>query len=93
MQHIKKARELYPLKTPEELWQEISIDIIGPLSKSDGKDAIVVIVDQFTKIIWLKVTTTNILSEEIAKIYQNKIWKLHGIPQVVLSKREPQFAL
>ena len=26
-------------------WQEISIDIIGPLPKSNGMDAIVVIVD------------------------------------------------
>ena len=45
MQHIKKAGELYPLKILEELWQEISIDIIRPLPKSNGKNAIVVIVD------------------------------------------------
>ena len=36
-------------------------------------DAIVVIVDQFTKMIQLKVTTTKISSEEIAKIYRNEI--------------------
>ena len=35
--------------------------------------------------------TTNISSEEIAKIYWNKIWKLHGIPKKILSNREPQF--
>ena len=51
VQHMKKAEKLHPLNTPEEPWQEISIDIIGPLPKSNGKDAIVVIVDQFTKII------------------------------------------
>jgi len=56
------------LDIPQGLWQEISIDIIGPLPKSNGMDAIVVIVDQFTKIIWLKATTTNISSEGIAKI-------------------------
>jgi len=32
-------------------WQEISIDIIGPLPKSNGNDAIVLIVDRFTKMI------------------------------------------
>jgi len=42
------------------------IDVIGPLSKSD---IIVVIVDQFIKMIWLKTTTTSVSSEEIAKIY------------------------
>jgi len=56
-------------------------------------DAIVVIVDQFTKMIRLKVTTTNILSEGIAKIFRDEIWKLHGIPRKILSDRGPQFAL
>jgi len=36
-------------------------------------DAIVVIVDQFTKIIQLKMTTTSILLEGIAKIYRDNI--------------------
>ena len=76
---------------PQGLWQEISIDIIGPLPKSNRMDAIVVIIDQFTKIIWLKVTTTNISLEGIAKIYRDDIWKLHGIPRKILSDRGLQF--
>jgi len=56
-------------------------------------DAIVVIVDRFTKIIRLKATMTNISSEGIAKIYKNDIWKLHGVPKKILSDREPQFTL
>jgi len=45
VQHVKKARELYLLKVPEELQQKININIIGLLSKSKNKDTIVVIVD------------------------------------------------
>jgi len=45
--------------------------------------------DRFTKMIRLKATMTNILLEEIAKIYWNKIWKLHGIPRKILSNRRP----
>ena len=48
-------------------------------------DTIVVIVDQFMKIIQLKATTMNIPSEEIARIYRDDIWKLHGIPKNILS--------
>jgi len=55
-------------------------------------DAIVVIVDRFTKMIQLKATTTNISSEGIAKIYRDNIWKLHGVPKKILSDRGPQFA-
>jgi len=45
VQHQRKAGELHPLEIPEGPWQDISIDMIGPLPKSNGMDAIVVIVD------------------------------------------------
>ena len=42
--------------------------------------------------IWLKITTTTVLSQEIAKVYWDEIWKLYEIPRKVLSNRRPQFA-
>jgi len=42
--------------------------------------------------IHLKATTTNVSLEEIAKIYRDEIWKLHGIPKKILSNRGPQSA-
>ena len=51
-----------------------------------------VLVDQFTKMIQLKATTTSISLEEIAKIYRDNIWKLHGVPRKILSDQGPQFA-
>jgi len=93
VQHQRKAGELHTLEILKGSWQEISIYIIRPLPKLNGMDIIVVIVDQFTKMIRLKTTTINILSEGIAKIYKDKIWKLHGIPRKILSNRGLQFAL
>jgi len=61
------------LAISQEPWQEISIDIIGPLPKSNGKDAILVIIDQFTKMTRLKATMKSVSSEEIAKIYKDEI--------------------
>jgi len=91
VQHQKKAGELHPLDIPQGLWQEISIDIIGPLPKSNRIDAIVVIVNQFTKMIQLKAITTNISLKGIAKIYRDDIWRLHRVPRKILSNRGPQF--
>ena len=56
------------------------------------KNPIVVIIDRFTKMIRPKATITAVLSEEIAKIYWDKIWKIHEVPQKILSDRGPQFA-
>ena len=77
---MKKTRELHLLEIPKGLWQEISINIIGPLPKSNDKDIIIVIVDQFTKVIRLKVITVVVLSEDIVKIYRDKVWKIHRVP-------------
>jgi len=93
VQHQWEPEELHPLEIPQGLWQEISIDIIGPLPKSNGMDTIVVIVDRFTKMIWLKSMTTNISLEGIAKIYRDEIWKLYRIPRKILSSRDSQFIL
>lgn len=60
MQHIEKTGELHPLEISQVVWQEISTDIIGPLLKSNNKNAIVVIVDQFSTMIKLKATTTTV---------------------------------
>ena len=67
VQYQKKPGELHLLEILQGLWQEISINIVRPLPKSNGKDTIMVIIDRFTKIIQLKTTTTNISSEEIAR--------------------------
>ena len=92
VQYQKRAGKLHPLEIPEGPWQDISIDMIGPLSKSNEMDAILVIMDRFTKIIRLKAIMTNISSEGVAKIYRDKIWKIHGIPKMILSDCGLQFA-
>ena len=87
----RRNQELHLLEISQGSWQDINIDIIGPLPRSNGMDTIVVIVDWFTKMIWLKATTTNISLKGIIKIYRDDIWKLYGIPKKILSNRGLQF--
>ena len=51
VQHQQKPGELHLLEILQEPWQEISINIIGPLPRSNQINAIVVIVDQFINMI------------------------------------------
>jgi len=91
VQHMKKAAPLHPLPISKTPWEEISIDVIGPLLRSEDKDAILVVVDRFSKMIRLMATTTSISSSEVARIYRDNIWKIHGIPKKIISNRGPQF--
>ena len=52
-------------------------------------NAIYVIVDCFSKQIHAIPTNTELTLEGMAKIYQDNIFKLHSIPQKVISNQGP----
>ena len=47
--HTKRTAPLHPHSIPDGPWSVISWDIVGPLPLSHGHNAILVIVDKFTK--------------------------------------------
>ncbi len=70
-----------------------SINIIRPLSRSNDKDVIVIIVDWFTKMIRLKITTMAMLLDKITKIYQDNIWKIYEVSKNYSDKELLQLKL
>ena len=87
----KKAALFNPHMPTESPWESISIDIIGPLPKSNGLNAILSVIDQFSKMICLIPSTTELSTKGLINIYLKQIWKLHGIPKKITSNRGPQF--
>ena len=59
--------------------------------QSEGKNAILVIIDQFSKMIHLFPIMDIITSKGVAIIFRNSIFKLHGTLWKVTSDRGPQF--
>jgi hypothetical protein len=88
--HLKAI--IQPQEVPEGPWQMIGIDLIGPLPMSRGKDAILNIVDHYTKQIHLFPVTTQLTADGVASIYFKQVFPLHGIPKRIISDRGPQFA-
>ena len=82
---------LHPNEIPQNPWEIISVDIIGPSPESQGKNAILVVVDRFSKMIRLFAVSTDITAKGVATIFQDQIFKLHGTPLKVISDRGPQF--
>jgi hypothetical protein len=83
---------IHPQEVPEGPWQVIGVDLIGPLPMSKGKDAILNIVDHYTKQLHLFPVTTQITANGVVSIYFDYVFPLHGIPQRIISDRGPQFA-
>ena len=81
----KKHALLNPNKILSAPWEIISVNLIGELPMSQGFNVIYVIVDRFSKQIHAIPTNIELTLEGMAKIYQNNIFKLHGIPRKVIS--------
>ena len=68
------------------------VDFITKLLVVAGKDAILVVCDRLSKITHFAATTEGTLVEELARLFQNNIQKLHRLPESIVSDRGPQFA-
>ena len=77
---------------PRTTLEHITVDFITGLPISQGYDAIMVVIDQFTKYIIAVPTTREISSMGTAKLFCDNVWKQFGIPWKVISDRGPQFA-
>ncbi len=80
-----KAAPLHPNKIPSRPWTHILVDMVTRLPKSNGHDAILVIVDRFSKEIIPIACSTELSSEGWAKILRDEVYSKHGMPQVVIS--------
>jgi len=81
-----------PLPIPTRPWQQVSMDLITQLPRSrSGKDAIVVFVCKLTKMVHYVATTTNVTAPELADIFLREVIRLHGVPESILSDRDPRF--
>ena len=76
------------LKKP---WSYITVYFITKLLVVAGKDAILVVCDQLSKMTHFVATTEGTLAEGLARLFRDNIWKLHRLLESVVSDREPQF--
>lgn len=84
---------LKPTQIPGNPWEIISVDFIVELPLSqNGHDAILVVVDRFTKMAHFIPCTVKCTSMDLAKLYKQWVWKLHGLPEQVISDRGSTFA-
>jgi len=80
-----------PNSIPEKPWMHISADFITKLLLAQGYNSILVVVDRLTKMVYFISTTEKTLAEELARLFRDNVWKLHGLPKSIISDRGLQF--
>ena len=89
--HQPPVGELNLLPIPNVPWDTISVDFIVELPESEGKDAVMVVVNSVTKHSHFVDMVTTLSATGTARLYIQHIWKHHGLSRRVISDRGPQF--
>ena len=78
-------------EVPEKLWTHLIVDFITKLPTVAGKDMILVVCDRLSKITHFVATIEGILAEGLVRLFRDNVWKLHRLPESVVSDRGLQF--
>ncbi|MCO5576936.1 hypothetical protein L7F22_030757 [Adiantum nelumboides] len=96
-QIMKASRQLpqgllQPLPVPKERWESISMDFITTLPRtSKGNAQILVIVDRFSKMAHFIPCKKAASAPDIASLFVQHIFRIHGLPRSIISDRDPKF--
>ena len=67
------------------------MDFITGLPKSEGKSVIMVIVDRMTKYAHFCALSHPFKASIVSTAFMETVQKLHGIPKIIVSDRDPIF--
>ena len=90
-EHLHLAGLLLPLPVPTGVWTDISLDFIEALPRVKGKSVILTVVDRFSKYCYFIPLAHPYSAESVAQAFYSGIVCLHGLPQSMVSDRDPVF--
>jgi len=86
------AGKLKLSEVPQKMWTYLTVDFITKLPVVAGKDAILVVCNRLSKMMYFVATTEGTSAKGLARLLRDNVWKLHRLPESVVSDRGPQFA-
>src|SRR6187401_3129240 len=87
-EHRRPAGLLAPRQVPTAPWQDLTMDFVEGLPKSEGHDLIMVVVDRLTKFAHFILLRHPFKVVQVARVFWDNIVKLHGVPASIVSDRD-----
>ena len=88
---IKTLGLLQPLSIPGQCWEEVSMDFIIGLAKSEGKSVIMVVVKRLTKYAHFCAISYQLKASTVSIVFMETIQNIHGNRKIIVSDRDPIF--
>jgi hypothetical protein len=91
-ERVRTPGLLHPLDIPEMKWESVSLDFVTALPRvRGGFDSVLVVVDRLTKVAHFIPVKSTHTAVDIARIFIREIFRLHGMPKVLVSDRDTKF--
>ena len=74
-----------PNEAPDRPWKSISMDFITDLPKSEGNDAILIVIDRLRKMAHFLPCTKEIDTWQFSELFMRQIFRLHGLPKDIIT--------
>ena len=69
----------------------MTTDLVTDLPESEGYTAVAVFVDRLTKRVHFAPCTKEVTASDYARIFVDTVFRHHGLPEVIISDRDPRF--
>nr|GFD18308.1 putative mitochondrial protein [Tanacetum cinerariifolium] len=79
---------LQPLELPEKVWDEVTMDFIDGLPKSEDFTLIFVVVDRLSKYAHFVPLRHPYTASTVAAIFMREVIRLHGVPKATVTDRD-----
>lgn len=85
--------EYLPLDVPDDRWRKVNIDFLTGFEKDkhSENDCIMVVIDRLSKMAHFIPMKKKITSQELCDVFLKEVFRLHGIPEVIVSDRDSLF--
>lgn len=82
---------LHPLEPSFDRWSAVSLDFKTGLPPSHGLDAVMAVTCRFSRRVRLVPLRSTASASDVAILFIDHIVKLHGLPDTLISDRDPKF--
>ncbi|KAE8975412.1 hypothetical protein PR002_g25609 [Phytophthora rubi] len=87
-----KQAPLRPLPITTSAWRSVSMDFIFGLPRdAEGRTGVLVFVDRFSKMVHLAPVAAEVTADESAELFLDLVFRHHGLPESIVSDRDPRF--
>ena len=91
MDTTKFGRLLQPLPIPLKTLPNISMDFVESFPKSHGYEVVLVVVNRLIQYVHFILLSHPFIAAKVAAVFMREVFKLHGMPQSIVSDRDAVF--